>query len=101
MISGGWDVIPARGLGTSLDSFPTVLFRLRTARLFWRTCKQLRTWIRTHVLDLTKLDWDTAHAFTGSPIPLRFAREVGSIMSHYAELKGEGAEPEPSYRFSI
>ncbi|MBC8492829.1 MAG: hypothetical protein H8D43_03510 [Chloroflexi bacterium] len=30
---------------------------------------------------------------------VRFAREVGSIVSHYAELKGENAEPEPSYRF--
>jgi len=51
------------------------------------------------VLGLTKLNWNTARAFTGAPIPLRFAREVGSIMSHYAELKGEDAEPEPSYRF--
>jgi hypothetical protein len=52
-----------------------------------------------HVLGLTKLNWNTARVFTGSPIPLSFAREVGSIMSHYAELKGEDAEPEPSYRF--
>jgi hypothetical protein len=51
------------------------------------------------VLDLTKLNWNSARAFTSSPIPLRFAREVGSIMSHYAELKGEDAEPEASYRF--
>ncbi len=51
------------------------------------------------VLGLTKLNWNTARAITGSPIPLRFAREVGSIMSHYAELKGGDAEPEPSYRF--
>jgi hypothetical protein len=51
------------------------------------------------VLGLTKLNWNTARAFTGSPIPLRFAREVGSIMSHFAEFKGENAEPEPSYRF--
>lgn len=51
------------------------------------------------VLGLTKLNWNSARAFTSSPIPLRFAREVGSIMSHYAELKGEGTEPDPSYRF--
>jgi hypothetical protein len=53
----------------------------------------------TDVLGLTKLNWNTARAFTSSPIPMRFACEVGSIMSHYAELKGEDAEPEPSYRF--
>ncbi len=51
------------------------------------------------VLGLIKLNWNSAQAFTSSPIPLRFAREVGSVMSHYAELKGEDAEPEPSYRF--
>ena len=51
------------------------------------------------ILGLTKLNWNSARAFTSSPIPLRFAREVGSIMSHYAELKGEDVEPEPSYRF--
>ncbi len=53
----------------------------------------------TDVLGLTKLNWNSARAFTGSPITLRFAREVGSIMSHYTELKGDDAEPEPSYRF--
>ncbi|MCQ3974874.1 MAG: hypothetical protein DPW09_15645 [Anaerolineae bacterium] len=53
----------------------------------------------TDVLGLTKLNWNTARAFTSVPIPLSFAREVGSIMSHYAELKGEQADPEPSYRF--
>jgi hypothetical protein len=51
------------------------------------------------VLGLTKLNWNTARAFTSVPIPLRFAREVGSIMSHYADQKGEQAEPKPAYRF--
>jgi len=51
------------------------------------------------IMGLTKLNWNSARAFTGVPIPIRFAREVGSIMSHYAELKGEDAEPNPSYRF--
>ena len=51
------------------------------------------------VLGLTKLNWNTARAFTSAPIPIKFAREVGSIMSHYAELRGEDAEPNPSYRF--
>lgn len=51
------------------------------------------------VLGLTKLNWNTARPFTSAPIPLHFAREVGSIMSHYAELRGDDAEPEPAYRF--
>ena len=41
--------------------------------------------------------WSDAYLLRAQAV--RFAREVGSIMSYYAELKGEDAEPEPLYRF--
>lgn len=46
------------------------------------------------LLGLARMNWNSAFDTTGSPITLRFAREVGGIM---AELLDR--EPEPSYRF--
>ena len=43
--------------------------------------------------------WSDAYLLHAQAV--RFAREVGSTMSYYAELKGENAEPRPSYRFCM
>lgn len=55
--------------------------------------------ICSEILGMTKLNWNSARAFSSTPITLRFASEVGSIMSHYADLKQNDEDPEPSYRF--
>ncbi len=54
----------------------------------------------TEIMSQTILNWNTARIFTSTPIPIHFAREVGSIISHYMDLhKGENVRPDPSYRF--
>lgn len=46
------------------------------------------------LLGLARMNWNTAFDTSGAPITLRFAREVGGIMT---ELLNR--DPEPSYRF--
>jgi hypothetical protein len=46
------------------------------------------------VLALARINWNTAFDTTGSPITLRFARQVGGIMAEAGRDK-----PNPSYRF--
>jgi hypothetical protein len=46
------------------------------------------------VLALARMNWNTAFDTTGSPITLRFARQVGGIMAEAGRDK-----PNPSYRF--
>ena len=52
--------------------------------------------IRTanEVLSLARMNWNTAFDTTGTPITLRFARQVGGIMAEAGQ-----ARPNPSYRF--
>jgi hypothetical protein len=52
-----------------------------------RICREL--------MALTKMNWNCADFATGMPITLRFARQVGEIMS---ELD-EGVEPKASFKF--
>lgn len=51
--------------------------------------------ISSEVLALARMNWNTAFDTTGAPITLRFARQVGGIMSEV----GAGTTPHPSYRF--
>jgi hypothetical protein len=46
------------------------------------------------VLALARTNWNTAFDTTGSPITLRFARQVGGIMAEAGQR-----EPNPSFRF--
>jgi hypothetical protein len=46
------------------------------------------------LLGLMRMNWNTAFDTSGVPITLRFAREVGGIMTELLDK-----EPEPSYRF--
>jgi hypothetical protein len=48
----------------------------------------------TDVLALARMNWNTAFDTTGTPITLRFARQVGGIMAEIGDK-----EPSPSYRF--
>jgi hypothetical protein len=48
----------------------------------------------TDVLALARMNWNTAFDTTGSPITLRFARQVGGIMAEAGQR-----EPSPSFRF--
>jgi hypothetical protein len=51
--------------------------------------------VATDVMGLTRMNWNTAQNTNGQPVTIRFARQVGGIMS---EL-GEDVEPLPSYRY--
>ncbi len=56
--------------------------------------------ICSEIMGLTKLNWNTARDFTSTPIPIHFAKEVGSIISHFMDLTSEtNVTPNPSYRF--
>jgi hypothetical protein len=51
--------------------------------------------VASDVMGLTRMNWNTAQNTNGQPVTIRFARQVGGIMS---EL-GEDVEPLPSYRY--
>lgn len=51
--------------------------------------------IAQDVLALSRVNWNTARDTSGVPITLRFARDVGGIMSEVGDYR----EPESSYRF--
>jgi hypothetical protein len=52
------------------------------------------TRIATEILGLARMNWNTAFDTTGAPITLRFAQQVGGIMTELLDR-----QPEPSYRF--